>query len=156
MYESDMVLSLSSDTFQALKEDFDSILSRTIGNMEMKNAGSATITVKLGIDLEKELVVSGGVSHEVTKPTFKHDISSVMQVKDKKSGALSGDYQLVWNSEEGKYIMRRIDDGQTSMFDEGEPIEPDCVEVREDNLLPQAVQNDDGVGYEYDTPEEEP
>ena len=35
MYESDMVLSLNSDTFQALKEDFDSILSRTIGNMEM-------------------------------------------------------------------------------------------------------------------------
>ena len=67
MYESDMVLSLNSDTFQALKEDFDGILSRTIGNMEMKGDGSATITLKLGIDLVKELVVSGGGSHEVTE-----------------------------------------------------------------------------------------
>ena len=154
MYESDMVLSLNSDTFQALKEDFDSILSRTIGNMEMKNAGSATITLKLGIDLDKELVVSGGVSHEVTKPTFKHDISSVVQVKDKKSGALTGDYQLVWNPEEGNYIMRRIDNGQTSMFDEDESVTADCAEVEEARLLPAGDPADD-TGYEYDSPEEE-
>lgn len=153
MYENDLVLSLSSDTFQALKEDFDSILSRTIGNMEMRNADSATITLKLGIDLDKETVVSGGSSHEVTKPTFKHDISSVMQVKDKKSGALSGDYELVWNPEEGKYIMRRIDNGQTSMYDGDDPIDADCVELEEGRMIT-AGNREEGSGYEYDSPDE--
>ena len=90
----------------------------------------------------------------MTKPTFKHDISSVMQVKDKKSGALTGDYQLVWNPEEGNYIMRRIDNGQTSMFDGDEPVTADCVEVEEARLLPAGEPADDS-GYEYDSPEEE-
>ena len=44
MYANDMSLSLKSDTFSALKEDFDSILARTIGNMEMKGAEEATVT----------------------------------------------------------------------------------------------------------------
>ena len=48
------------------------------------------------------------------RPAGYHDISSVMQVKDRKSGALTGDYELVY--EDGKYVMRRIDDGQTDMF----------------------------------------
>ena len=77
-----------------------------------------------------------------------------MQVKDKKSGALTGDYQLVWNPEEGNYIMRRIDNGQTSMFDEDESVTADCVEVEEARLLPAGEPADDS-GYEYDSPEEE-
>ena len=41
MYANDMSLSLKSETFSAMKEDFDSILARTIGNMEMKGAEEA-------------------------------------------------------------------------------------------------------------------
>lgn len=33
-----MELSLKGETFNALKEDFDVVLARTIGNMEMKGA----------------------------------------------------------------------------------------------------------------------
>ena len=117
MYANDMSLSLKSDTFSALKEDFDSILARTIGNMEMKGAEEATVTLKLGISLEKSSVNGPNGLQDITKPSFKHDISSVMQVKDKKSGALTGDYELVWDDGEGKYVMRRIDNGQVSIFD---------------------------------------
>ena len=117
MYANDMSLSLKSDTFSALKEDFDSILARTIGNMEMRGAEEATVTLKLGISLEKSSVNGPNGLQDITKPSFKHDISSVMQVKDKKSGALTGDYELVWDESEGKYVMRRIDNGQTSIFD---------------------------------------
>ena len=49
MFKNDLALSLKSDTFSALKEDFDSILAKTIGNMEMKGAEDATITLKLGV-----------------------------------------------------------------------------------------------------------
>lgn len=118
MYANDMSLSLKSDTFSALKEDFDVILARTIGNMEMKGAEDATITLKLGISLEKSSVSGPSGIRDIVKPSFKHDISSVMQVKDKKSGALTGDYEMVWDAGEAKYVMRRIDNGQTSMFDE--------------------------------------
>lgn len=118
MYANDMSLSLKSETFSALKEDFDSILARTIGNMEMKGAEEATVTLKLGISLEKGSVNGPAGIRDIVKPSFKHDISSVMQVKDKKSGALTGDYEMVWDADEGKYVMRRIDNGQTSMFDE--------------------------------------
>ncbi len=125
-----MELSLKSDTFNALKEDFDSILARTIGNMEMKGAEDATITLKLGVTLEKTYAMVSGESKDVTKPSFKHDISSVMQVKDKKSGALTGDYQLVWDDEDGRYVMKRIEDGQITMFDdEGNVIEGEYREV---------------------------
>lgn len=121
-----MELSLKSDTFSALKEDFDSILGRTIGNMQMKGAEDATITLKLSVSLENTMANIKGENTDITRPSFKHDISSVMQVKDKKSGALTGDYQLVWDEDEGKYVMKRIDNGQMTLFDEnGDIISPD-------------------------------
>ena len=113
-----MELSLNGDTFAALKEDFDSILAQTLSNMESKGADEAVITLKLGVSLEKQSFVRNKEPEELTKPSFKHDISSVMQVKNKKSGSLSGDYELVWDEEEMKYVMRRISNGQMSLFDE--------------------------------------
>ena len=95
MFKNDLALSLKSDTFSALKEDFDSILAKTIGNMEMKGAEDATITLKLGVSLEKSSISGPNGIQDITKPSFKHDISSVMQVKDKKSGALTGDFIMV-------------------------------------------------------------
>ncbi len=115
-----MELSLKGETFTAMKEDFDSVLGRTIKNMESKGADEATITLKLGIALEKTTDYSGEEAEEVTKPSFKHDISSVMQVKDKKSGALTGDYYLVYDEEEGKFVMKRIGDNQMTLFDDVE------------------------------------
>lgn len=112
-----MELSLKGETFNALKEDFDAVLARTIGNMEMKGADEATVTLKLGISLEKTTDFSGDEEKEVTKPSFKHDINSVMQVKDKKSGALTGDYCLVWDEDEKKWVMKRLGDDQMSLFD---------------------------------------
>lgn len=121
MCSNDMNLSLSGDTFAILKEQFDSVLARTVGNMQMKGADDATITLKLSISLEKENRNTPEGSIEATIPKFKHDISSVMQVKDKVSGELVGDYQLVWDEDEQKYVMRKIDNGQTTLFDDDEP-----------------------------------
>lgn len=146
-----MELSLKGETFTALKEDFDAVLGRTIKNMESKGADEATITLKLGISLEKTTDFSGEEAEEVTKPSFKHDISSVMQVKDKKSGALTGDYQLVWDEDEGKYVMKRIGDNQMTLFDVAEDGEenveyiPAAVDRAEPALLEGDVAEDDVV-----------
>lgn len=154
-----MELSLKGDTFTALKEDFDAILARTLKNMESKGADEATITLKLGISLEKATDFSGEEAEEVTKPSFKHDIGSVMQVKDKKSGALTGDYQLVWDEDEGKFVMKRIGDNQMTLFDVAEeneenveyipaadPVEPPMLEAAD------VADDDASEGDAIDTP----
>lgn len=110
-------LSLDGDTFSVLKKDFDAVLLRTVGNMESKSADEATITLKLTISLEKEHTNFGEEPKQITRPTFKHDISSVMQVKDKVSGTLKEDYELVYDEDEGKYVMRRISNGQMTIFE---------------------------------------
>ena len=169
MCKSDMTLSLNSETFASLKKDFDNVLARTIGNMQMKGAEGATLTVKLDISLEK---ISAGIV-PVTKPTFKHTISSVMQVKDKVSGQLRGELALVWDDEQNAYVLRPIDYGQTSVYDNDDDFatvdddedkehgslaigdgqkglpEPGEVSTELDEFLSGA---DDG--YEYDDPED--
>ena len=118
MNRSDMNLSLSSDTFSMLKEQFDRILNNTIGNMQMRGAKDATITLKLMVSTEDAIRTTPAGAIDVIVPKFKHDISSVMQVKDKASGELVGDYQLVWDEDEEKYVMREIDNGQMDLFDD--------------------------------------
>lgn len=160
MLNNDMVLSLKSDTFAALKEDFDGILSKTIGNMEMRGAEEATITLKLGISLEKSSISGPAGIQNITKPSFKHDISSVMQVKDKKSGALTGDYALIWDETEGKWVARRIDNGQITLFDtEGVVADAEYSEVSdspaitdgEPHLLPAPSLGEDAGNDERET-----
>lgn len=152
-------LSLNGDTFAILKEQFDKILNRTVGNMEMKGADDAVITLKLSVSLEKSSVSVGDDIKEVTKPTFKHDISSVMQVKDKVSGQTTDDYALVWDENENKYVLRKIENGQMSFDDfdsNGNPIyEADYHEVPalEEGTrgLPEAAESED-TEEEEDTP----
>lgn len=114
----DMILSLNADTFQSLKNDFDTILNRTIGNMTMKGADEATITLKLSVGLEKRSVDTMNGIQDVTKPTFKHDISSVMQVKDKMTGQFKGEYGMIWDEDEERWVLRKIDNGQMNLFDD--------------------------------------
>lgn len=117
MFRNDQKLSLSENTFEQMKADFDSILNRTIGNMEMKGASEATVTMKLIISLEKTTTYTDHGPLDVTRPVFKHDISSVMQVKDKKSGQLDEEMALVFDDTTGEYILRPIRDGQMTMDD---------------------------------------
>ncbi len=111
-------LSLDGDTFAEMKKDFDAVLLRTVGNMESKSADEATITLKLAISLRKMEADFGKEPKQITLPRFRHDISSVLQVKDKVSGMLEEDYELIFDEYEGKYVMRRIPSTQLSFFDE--------------------------------------
>ncbi len=144
----DMILSLNGDTFETMKNDFDTILARTIGNMTMKGADDATITLKLSVSLEKSSIGSAdGVLRDVTKPTFKHDISSVMQVKDKMTGQFKGEYGMIWDEEEERWVLRKIDNGQMNLFDEEDGfVDADYTEVNELPALPAGVDEGDTEG----------
>ncbi|MBR3973045.1 MAG: hypothetical protein IKJ99_03725 [Oscillospiraceae bacterium] len=116
--KNDLILSLNEDTFSNLKKDFDSILNRTIGNMEMKGATDATITLKLTVSLDKRSMTVGDSIQEFNRPTFKHEVNSVMQIKDKATGQLGGEYAMVWDPDEERFVLRQFTGGQTSMFDD--------------------------------------
>jgi len=127
MKQNDMILSLNGDTFATLKKDFDTILARTMGNMTMKGAFDAVITLKLSVSLEKGSVNTDAGFKDITKPSFKHDISSVMQVKDKVTGQFKGEYGMVWDEDNG-WVLRKIDNGQMSLFDD-DVVDAQYVEV---------------------------
>lgn len=125
-------LSLNGDTFNALKSDFDSILRNTLSNMELKGADTAEMNIKLKISLTKDQTRDlearyDGAMRDIVKPKFEHVVQSVLQIKDKKDGALSGNYELVWDPDEQKYVTREITDGQTSLFDKDRPIDSQVI-----------------------------
>lgn len=137
----EMILSLNEDTFSALKKDFDDVLNRTIGNMQMKGASDATITLKLDIAITKGIVNIDGVNRDYNKPSFKHQVNSVLQIKDKATGQLAGEMVLEWDDDAEKFVLRRVDDGQTSIFDDGyETCGDDITDVKG---LPEPTQDDE-------------
>lgn len=112
-------LSLNSDAFTSLKNDFDSILRKTLSNMKEQENDIAEITMKLKITLEHDSVDMGyDKQRPIIKPKFDHKVTSVMQMKDETSGCLNGDYEMVWDEEKKKYILTHIKTRQVSMFDE--------------------------------------
>lgn len=142
--ENEMYLSLDGETFRRMKTDFDGILNRTIGNMQMKGASDATITLKLDISITKGVINIDGVNRDYNKPSFKHQISSVLQIKDKATGQLAGEIVLEWDDDAEKFVVRPVDDGQSSFFDdEYETADDDTIDVKG---LPEPKDKDKEAG----------
>ena len=119
--KNDLPLSLKSDTFNALCSDYDQILRSTLQGMEETEQDTAEINIKVKITLTPDSAPDFEVRNQtraVTKPKFDHTVSSVIQHKEKKTGTLAGNYELVWDRESCQYVMRPIDNGQMTMFDE--------------------------------------
>lgn len=134
----DLPLSLKGDTFNAFTSDFDALLRRTLQGMVDTEQETGEITCKVKITLAKDSAPDFSVrnqTREVDKPKFEHTVSSVIQRKDKKSGTLAGNYELVWDRESCQYVMRPIDNGQTSLFEEGAKSEPTAVVADEPTVL---------------------
>ncbi len=123
-------LSLNGDTFNALKSDFDQQLRQLLTEMEKRESEEATINIKIAVSLQpdqaRDFQANGyDAMRDIVKPSFKHEVSTVMQVKSKKSGSLGGNFELVWDRELCQYVMREIDNGQVTLFDkEEEPPQP--------------------------------
>lgn len=122
----DFSLSMSGDAFSSLRSDFDQVLQSTIAGMIETEQDSAEISIKVKIGLSEDSApdfsVSGGQqTREVTKPKFEHTVQAVIQRKEKKTGSFSGNNELVWDRQAGKYVWRPIEDGQRTLFDDEEP-----------------------------------
>lgn len=118
-----LTLNINSNAFEAMKADFDKVLRRTLGNMQVKESKDATLTVKLNINLTEVEVPDfesayPNAMRKINKPRFDHKVSSVMQIKSEESGSLKGEYELVWDEDKQDFVMKPIDNGQRSLFDD--------------------------------------
>lgn len=162
-----LTLNIESDAFKNMRGDFDKVLKRTLGNMQVKESDEATLTLKISIKLEEVTVpdfdsdVQDAVK-KVHKPRFDHKCSSVMQIKTEESGSFKGEYELVWDEDAQDFVMKPIDNGQGSLFDgeDGNVIQADYVEVDESpdalpdvkpKLMPPAEEDFDDYEYEEET-----
>ena len=106
-------LTLNSNTFNALKSDFDQVLKRTLYTLESKSGEQAEMTVKININLLKRILENG---KEITVPSFEHKVASVMKLKTEMAGGLEGEYALVWDSDREVYVMVELESSQLKLF----------------------------------------
>lgn len=145
MSDKTYVLSLSADTFNAFKMDFDSALQRLLQKMDRLQSDSASINCKISVALtpapERNFdAAREGDTVQVMKPSFSHEISTEIKVKDKTTGNLSGNRKLVWDEDLMEYVMKDIDDGQTSLFDTAQNSKPAASSVdQERTQLPEGI-----------------
>lgn len=105
-----MPLSLTSDTFNALKTDFDLVLRRLLKTMELKGADHGEMTLKMKVDFKHD--------GQIIKPAFEHKVTSAMQIKDELNGELCGDLIMVWDEATNNFVLQKAEDPQLSMFDD--------------------------------------
>ena len=144
----DMNLSLSGEAFAALRSDFNEVLHSTMRGMIDTEQDVAEINMKVKIILTEssapDFTVAGGhQTREITKPKFEHSITAVIQRKEKKTGSFAGEYELVFDADTGTYVVRPIENGQTTLFDgdgpavsNGEVIDADYTVVPDGDVVP--------------------
>ena len=115
-------LDFDSDTFEQMKVDMNFVLQRLLGNMLEKGTNEGSMTIKIDVTMIKEFIPNydpeiEGESREVSKPQFKHKVTSAVKINDEKSGKYDTEMELVMN-EDGVYELRPIaNTQQRSIFD---------------------------------------
>lgn len=116
-------LNFESDTFSDMKRDMNFVLQRLLGNMQEKGATEGSMTLKVDISLTDEYIPNydpeiEGESRKISKPKFKHKVTSAVQIKDEKSGNLDTEMELTFDEESGEYVMQPVaNTEQRTIFD---------------------------------------
>lgn len=116
-------LNFESDTFSDMKRDMNFVLQRLLGNMQEKGATEGSMTLKVDISLTNEYIPNydpevEGESRKISKPKFKHKVTSAVQIKDEKSGNLDTEMELTSDEESGEYVMQPVaNTEQRTIFD---------------------------------------
>lgn len=141
-----LALNLESDAFNSFKTDFNVMLRKLLHMMESQEAEEGALNVKMTVKLEKSQArdyqqKEYEAMRDITTPTFTHKVGISMQFKDEKSGALGGNYEMVYDKELGAYVMIDIETGQTSLFNSyaDEHEENQCEESNDPVSLPAHV-----------------
>lgn len=116
-------LDFDSDTFEEMKKDMNFVLQRLIGNMQEKGTNEGSMTLKIDVTMVKEFIPNynpdiKGESREVSKPQFKHKVTSAVKINEEKSGSFNNEMELVMDEETGVFKLVPIaNTAQRSIFD---------------------------------------
>jgi len=111
-------ISINTNTFALMKDNFDAVLTKTITTMRSKDVEDADIALKLKVKLHKVEIPRIDQEPMIAYvPEFKHEVSSAMTLKDKISAEdVYNEFSVEWDEEAGEYVMNEIDSGQISFF----------------------------------------
>lgn len=114
-------VSIDSEEFTQMKENFNSILKNLLIKMEQRGEEAGEITLKLKVELRTIEVedlenLTNADTRDATVPFFKHDIQSVLQEKEKLGGETQGGCEIFWDHTEKRYVLTPIPDAQTSLY----------------------------------------
>lgn len=116
-------LDFDSDTFKEMKRDMNFVLQRLIGNMQEKGTNEGSMTLKIDVTMIKEFIPNydpniKGETREISKPQFKHKVTSAVKINDEKSGAFNNEMELVMDEDTGVFKLVPIaNTSQRSIFD---------------------------------------
>lgn len=117
-------LSISGEAFEEFRRDFDAMFQNIIYAMEQRGSKEAEIAVKFSITTELDAVPDIEANYpdakrDVKKPYISHKITSKITLKSEKSGTVGDDnMELAYDKRLCQYVLRSLEDGQTSMFDD--------------------------------------
>ena len=115
-YDTDR-FTLDAAALANMRSDFNAMLIHTVKGMMDKSSNTATLTLKLDIELQRTTVIDktalDGV-RDVIMPRFAHKVSSVMQTKLEEKGHAEGAYELTYDTQRCEYIMRPVANEQTT------------------------------------------
>lgn len=116
-------LDFNSDTFEGMIKDMNFVLQRLIGNMQEKGTNEGSMTLKIDVTMVKEFIPNydpdiKGESREISKPQFKHKVTSTVKINDEKSGSFNNEMELVMDEDTGVFKLVPIaNTAQRSIFD---------------------------------------
>lgn len=115
-------LSIHSETFRSMKNDFDSMMQVLLRKMAKKGINEGKLSLEIKIKLEdRDMPVYDGtddVTDTVQVPTFEHKVTYSLTEKEDKKGTFDSEMRLVWDEKLGMYVMKYMNQAQRSMFDD--------------------------------------
>ena len=116
-------LDLDSDTLGNAKRDVNFVLQKLIGNMVEKGSTNGSLTLKIDVSFTQEYIPNydpkvEGESRKINKPSFKHKVTSTVQIKDEKAGSMDIEMELAFDEDSGEYVLQPVaNTAQKSIFD---------------------------------------
>lgn len=165
MNDFDKKLDFDSNTFENMKHDMNFVLQRLLGNMIEKQSNEGSMTIKIDVTMVKEFIPNydpniKGESREISKPQFKHKVTSAVKITDEKGGNLNNEMEMVMDEEkpaETEKTDTQPAEETPSEENNGEPGDTPAEEPNEEE--PEDITDDilgdaDTEGYDYEDPEE--
>lgn len=78
-----------------------------------KQSNEGSMTIKIDVTMVKEFIPNydpniKGESREISKPQFKHKVTSAVKITDEKGGNLNNEMEMVMDEETGCYVLQPI------------------------------------------------